>query len=1166
VARFRELAQQCLIKEFEKILGGTNSTRLNAPTISQCAEHLANVASGRRGIDPTPIRTQLEAISATASKELSAKLEDVQSRLPGMPLEELRKLPQKLLDYAEQAEHRLLPEARAEFEQKLAALTTQTEEAIYEKTVGPELQGQGAFANLDETRKVALKELCIQGGCHPSLISILKEQAGTGGLNDSLSAAARIFAAKNENRPPELKDIEQLDRMLLPHPELDDAAQALLDREGDEPDYRFASVRNSRDLGIYMEKQFPKALREQLGIKGNEPTTVESLQRLVAQAAQGDGSAARRLQQLDLTLLQALYCARKAEDPQLSFEAFKQELPAPFNTMPLLKEHLDAGIRGRRDLKLLGKTIEGLSEGLGSKKNMLRFLSQVQSADPRWAAGTALNGLYRSLNIKRNADRKGMFQDAVKDTKRTAAQREQADSTALGAVHDLRLAKARLEDAERAIKGDDVRCSMAARLGIDPDEAKPKVTGATLATGILMLDRILHDDSLNEVHIQNLIKCIRFQNCMILDGKAMQGHAVRLGGSDKMGKAFKEAVDILKDPNNLITDEGKIKFNNAKNTILEMMDDDQSYMNGLRERAKAVVFFKNFGSNSPIEDIHHEFANIQDREIQKNIKNLSSVEAGAYETYKQTLTSELVNIIGTGSRQGELIGYAQQDQLVSEQEAQKVLDKAKNAYAKKEQEVLSQVTAMIVCEQFVRGGFSSEGEPDVRPGTPFYADCLKELTNMGIPAATAEVYLQQTLGTMKEGFFATLARQGLQGADTYTEIFRLVDMYMDELNIGNSLTFKKTSGVSVNVPVVEAGAAEVSVHLDVARENGISVWKDSNGQYHMTLMKGASIGVGVEAKVGFDSIINAVEATADVNAQGGVGCDLSFPNQAQCQIFLSAVLGGKSGPELLGLCDQASVVSEVGVGVEASLTVGASISIEEDVDIVSLEASVSAGISGLWTTATNGEDTQRTRTVHGFVSVSAEFSLGTEEMQDDLEELQNTVTDITAEVGSGEDIAETIGSLSLSQEATLRHEYEEQRSVTTDTRNGKLKGSERVRAFAFSDKQEALALLRDAGVPLQTLRDVQEDLKKLPEGQSFRIELASDMREDAVQAYNAQTGAQKQIRGRDFDLREVRLVTEDSVEQSSELELRIVKLHSGRSLNRTHTEAYRASSALQQAA
>lgn len=37
---------------------------------------------------------------------------------------------------------------------------------------------------------------------------------------------------------------------------------------------------------------------------------------------------------------------------------------------------------------------------------------------------------------------------------------------------------------------------------------------------------------------------------------------------------------------------------------------------------------------------------------------------------------------------------------------------------------------------------------------------------------------------------------------------------------GNSLTFKKTEGVSVDVPIVEAGAAEISAHLEVAREMG----------------------------------------------------------------------------------------------------------------------------------------------------------------------------------------------------------------------------------------------------------------------------------------------------------------------------------------------------------
>ena len=73
---------------------------------------------------------------------------------------------------------------------------------------------------------------------------------------------------------------------------------------------------------------------------------VDTLKNLVQQAANAHGRQGSTLKKVDLTLIQALWYAEKAQKPDLSFEAFKQGLPQPFNTMPMLKEHLAAGISG----------------------------------------------------------------------------------------------------------------------------------------------------------------------------------------------------------------------------------------------------------------------------------------------------------------------------------------------------------------------------------------------------------------------------------------------------------------------------------------------------------------------------------------------------------------------------------------------------------------------------------------------------------------------------------------------------------------------------------------------------------------------------------------------------------------------------------------------------
>ena len=1195
--KLRELGQQCLMKEFTVVLADAQSTRLNAPSVAQCADHL-NELLGRRGIDQAEIRAKLKAKSDEASNELGAKIADLQTKVPTMTVEQLRTLP--LTDIAEAMERRLLPEARATLDQKLSDLISLAEETILKETVGQDLEGTGAFGSLNEPQKATLRELSIRGGCHPSLIAALKDAAKANGLEALLEAAANLFEAQRGNGTPAPKDSEHLDAFLLPHPELDDVARSILGNGSGEPDYRFDSARNSRDLGIYMDRHFPKALKRKLGLQENAPVGVDTLKNLVQQAANAHGRQGRTLKKVDLTLIQALWYAEKAQKPDLSFEAFKQGLPRPFNTMPMLKEHLAAGISGRRDLKKLGETVEGISHGLGSKKALVRFLTQAQACDPKGAAGAALSGLYRSLGFNPHSNLTGVFQDAVQDTRRrTAEQKKQGARTAVGAAHDLRRLKAEAEDANNAIISNPVRNEMANRLGISSETRDPNIKGATLATGILMAERILSDPNTSNEQKQKLLNCIHFQGQCELGGKKMKGSSKWiLRKSDEQGAKFRKALRILRDKDkkiDLSTQAGQTAFNNARKTILDMCKDmpsSEQKTEGcleLRKRAEAVLFFKCFESDSAQDQINYKFTAIEDGKS-SNIGNLTDTERDLYESYKKDVSEGMRTVIGTAQKQNKVLATSQNSQSSLRQDVNETLANAQAAYTKEEQKTLSKAAALVVCEQFLQTpGLTTEAalkekyEEHLTVTAPlkkltdwdFYKNCLDQLTGMGIPEEHAELYLQRTLDGMEENFFADLAQKGLQGADTYTEIDRLVGAYMGELEKpGNSLTFKKTEGVSVDVPIVEAGAAEISAHLEVARENGISIWKGEDGQYHMTLMKGAKVGLGVGVEVELDSVISALEAQAGVNIQGGKGCDLTFPNQAQCHMFLSAILSGRAGTEHLGLCNGARIVTEMGVGASAGLKLGGSISVDEDVDIVSASIGAEAEISGLWTTTRNRDQVQHTRTVHGVVSVMAEVSLGTEDIQDAAEAIGDELDNMAyvAEEGFGRgDIADTLQEArpQLSAEATLfRREFEEKRSVTTNASNGTLEGAERVRGYVMNSKRETAALLQDAGVSPQTIRDVLADLQKLSPGEDFRIELVSTMRKDAVQGYNAAStsGEKPHIHGSDFTLREVRLVTEDTFERNNSLNLRLLKLQSGRSLNRTHTESYNAKPVLEQAA
>lgn len=1162
-AELRDLARQCLTGQFKNLVKDAQSTRRHTPSLAECAERLNEVAQ-RRKVDPAELRAWVEKSSADMAGKLEARMTALQESIPSMSAEDLRRL--RLEDIADTMKRCLLPKDGNALEGRLESLLSRAEEALYEKTAGLELKEE--LSGLDDSQKATLKAFCIKGGCDPSLISIL-HNADSGSLRNLLEAAGRIFA----DTRPDAADIKLVDEFLLPHPELDGIARLILSGDGREPDYRFDDGRNRRDLSIVIDKFFSRDLKSKLGLQKDAPVDADMLQKLVQLAAEGCDGQDEALQELDMALIQALWYAEKVQNPELSFDSFKQDLPRPFSTMPMLKGYLDAGIRGSRDQRRVGQILEDVSLGLGSTKTRASFLSWAMASNAKWAADAAFNKLLQLLGKNHLSDLSGVCRDAMQDKPQDVEkQRERDAGSAVAEARGLFIRKAAMEEALRAMEDAVVRRQMAERLGIDALDPGT-VRGATLATGILMTEKILSDGGASNEQMQKMLKCVQFQTRLFLDGKKLEGHG-GLWGGDTQGKEFRNALKTLCNAD-LQSKTDQDKFETARQKILCMCSepspspDGKTQGLGLKGRSEAVLFFKKFLVSEATGQMDYEFQNLEiDNE---HIKGLDDDIKKKLNACKNAVARETVNIIGAGQRLGK---SAERTELNIQEISQNVAATLENAlknYTKEEEWALSTAASLAVCEQFAQSEtLTTVADIQVQfernclnlKGWSFYNGCLAKMKDMGFPEAQAELFLQKTISDMKEDFFAGLAQKGLQKANLSVVIDQIVGGWMKELEEpGKSLAFGKTDGVSVEVPVLETGVVDVSALLELARQNGICVWKDNEHEYHMTLMNGARIGVGMGLSVGMEHIVNAVEVSAGGEIEGNIGCDLTFPNKTQCHMFLSGLLSGSAAVEHLGLCKEVRRVTEVGVGASAGLSLGASISLD-DTEIFSADISANWGKSSLWKTVQNGEQEQHTRTVCGTLSLAGGVSVGPENIQEQAATVGEKLDDLAfiADLSGDENLAETLQGLKpqLSVEISSHYEFEEQSSVTTKTVSGILEGAERVRSFVLDSKFEAAMLLREAGVSRATIRDVYRDLKKLPDGASFRIELASNMRQDAVQAYNKLLKDNKtpSIYEKDFALQEVRLVTEDSIEQSFSINLRIATLQSARSFSRTHTETY----------
>ena len=924
-----------------------------------------------------------------------------------------------------EAETFLLRDDKVTFEARLAGLVQKQADTIYD-TVALQLKG-AAFDSLNGTQKATLKEFCLSADGHPSLVRMLKTLDAPA-LRGLLFSFQNIQNSKAAGAAPQNDDIRAVDAHLLPYPELDDVASGLLRKTG-EPDYRFDSVRMLRDLKTYMEKHFSSALRRNVSLPGTDTSDISFLAEVVACAAKARLVDKAQLQQVDFSLIQALWFCSKASDASLEFSEFKGRLPEPYKSMPLLKEYMDAGISGRRALRSLDHSLALSSQGMGTRWALTNFLTEAQAQNIKWSASLGIKALYKDLGLKEFEALEGRFKDVLEGDE--LAEGKDAVAGVYAGTADNLLNKAEgFKEQERTLTENELRGRMAARIGLDANSARSLEKGSGLAGGILLLDKVLNSPSIALADQQDIISCLTLPHPLKLDtGIDISGIV-----SDASGKAFKKCIDSIAKSYEKDGGYGGTTFQQARQELLALMKDLK-----LSEKAEAVLYFKDFkGRNTvtAVKDKIWETIRVKSYMLWDDDHPQRAICQQAEHSILADLTEHGV-IAGAGHAQNVEIKKAQANAAHVDKEVSKVLkNSVDSSFEQGRRERITRIVSLAVCEQItlntelntlddLKNAIDSH-KTDLE-SWPFYQATYKRLLAMGMPEGTTKLYLRSFLSTVDRDFFVNLAKAGQKGTNTKDRIYSLVSAQMAELrDHGKSLTLSTSAEGTLSLVAGAAGVADVGVVIKAARENGLTAWKDADGVYHMTVMDGAKGGVTAEIAAEFKKLISTVSLEAGVRAEAGVdghvshGCDLSFPNATQCQMFLFAILSRQISPEIFGLCKEASLVTEGGFGARVNLSATASVTVGDDEDAL-LSAELGAGAEGSikWSRSVNGEHTQRSRTVSGSVTLKAEASLNlgvldanvnsfAETLKDKLTDKAEEKIDDTLSTGLPESFTDTV--------------------------------------------------------------------------------------------------------------------------------------------------------------
>ena len=1135
IAGLRALDQHGYMQEFDSLLDLASSPRLDAPSLTEAAERLAEMPLEEdvRGA----AMERLVMKSGESLGELRAELADRSAALDGMTMDEIRDLP--LDDWRGLSAERLTEADQASFAADLGALEERAAQALTAKAES--MLG----TSFSETDRPGVHAFLKATGWHPAAVKALGEPAFADRLGD-LSALAG-----NGSSTPELDAM--LDDLMVSHPSLDDGIRSCRLACAEDPAAAIArhdSLAVRRDVMGMMKSVYSPGTLGKLGVSG-DVATPELLERLVA------GADSSNLSRTDLSLVRALWTERSGEG--MSFEAFAAGLPEGIRDLPGLEDLLATGLEGTSQMNAIGRDLRALSKGFGGRQELADVCARLATSDDRVALDKYLTTVMRNLVGARSitgmqalegnasAARSALTQekygyDVVSDLVDAFRHLAGADDLVLAStdrqieavramapaltdeIRALEAAKTQYALAETAVKKGAVRNEMldvlercrphSENVRTLRDGGSAEVHGAQASLTMLMLDDILTNPDFTIEERRSLAEGLKFQKHLDIE---------RMKGGHAVSRVAENAGEFRRLLSNFTSAPEPAAAEAAAGALRDYMAEK-----GLQEKALAVLYFKEGSSPSKVDSLTEKFASC-----------IGKADPGAYEAVKLDLEKRIVDRIFVGRSDNATTALAREQQAESLKAIGEKVDECRAKLSKHLADTIDKVTNVSIAGAFLESG-AYDSADDLIADRDAHQDSgdwafehavLDQAEKLGFSRDMMEPFVRGAIDGLTSGTFRELAdsvsrdpipalRDMLLNVTTPKAMKALIaegrftaiagDMLEVLHDKAKTLTLSTERKAGVTIPVLESGAAEVSAHLGAAVKNGLSVWKGDDERFHMTLMRTRGGEAGVSA-----GILEAISVNAGVTFDVGTGCDLEFADEARCAEFLGRMLAGVAGRDDLALCSGVRRATEVGIGasleagIEGDLpsifekdeeektesaamdkSVGETQEQEEEDDGESwLSYSASASVSGsaLWRTERNADGVTRTRTLTGTAELAANFTIAPEGVMSKMRTGADKLSDMGADFAG--DAADAIESHNAF-DAQASFEFIESRSVSTRL-DGTLTGAEVVRTFHPKNAAAIEGLLAKSGISEATRRAVARDAEGMDEG--YRIEVVSRM-------------------------------------------------------------------------
>lgn len=811
--RLLNLAQQTFIEEFAAGISDAVSTRLDAPSLAECAERISASTDLSQAA-----RAELEGKLSAASKGILSGLSDrmkaLTDRIPAMTFEELLDLP--TADLMREGEMRLLPGEREAFRRDMDALF----EAASRRFETLEFASLDAAwtSSLSDSAKSGLRRLLSTGGHAPGLARALTGMSG------------EILCGLAEGAPASGETMRELERRLLPEPGLDEALgairRAMTDgspeaiEKADASQASLIARRNVMTLaGALLSKGTIKAMG---GVEGEHPSVIsgEALRLLITAAAdrksppgQAAGTVERlRLSGADLTLLRARLAFDKAEGR--SFEDFRADLPEPFKSIPNLESVLGTNLSSTRTLASIGRDAARVARGFGgingtAGRDMLEVCERLARGDDRWAAGAALTRISRNLlnarsvtgeqanegqaTALRSAIGRAMdsrrVPDRLRDALRVLTGSAQAGVSASDADAQIARFCAQSDDlvadalkmnadadalaaAREAVLKDPGRQEMLRRLSEFRPEAvegtngalvigkgfEGGIGGAMLSTGVLLLEEILeHPEGLGEgkgvagfTERQALIRMLDFQRHADLGRMEGKSAPGPLSGAPK---DFADLIDALRRAPT------EAAFNDASARMLGMLKAANA-----DEKARTVLFFKGFRSHEGVEAMNQKIGMTLTHAAKKDLKTNPDSPLAAL---RQRLQTQLAGRAGAAGRQNDAAEIAALERRNALEQAEATLASSTRFFSSRVLDAVDRTVELSLCHAFLSFGPDAGSLEDVlkaeresrSPGAgPLFSKALDHARRLGLEEGVAKPFLMKAIGSMGPDYFTALQK------------------------------------------------------------------------------------------------------------------------------------------------------------------------------------------------------------------------------------------------------------------------------------------------------------------------------------------------------------------------------------------------------------------------